>query len=146
MTLMSVSIVQTYILQLKRSSRDIFTETIFRFNCTNLHPSTETRWSSSGGSRKHGFNCTNLHPLTETRELPPKSSETSCFNCTNLHPLTETRELPPKSSETSCFNCTNLHPSTETEVSHSKALSEALSSRGVVFVSTVKNYILQLKL
>ena len=36
------------------------------FNCTNLHPSTETSTSQQEPPKSCRFNCTNLHPSTET--------------------------------------------------------------------------------
>ena len=75
--LLWVSIVQTYILQLKLRQRLEHCTFIRRFNCTNLHPSTETNEQETANKNRICFNCTNLHPSTETSPSRPRQ-RTSC--------------------------------------------------------------------
>ena len=134
------------------------------FNCTNLHPSTETTRTFKFLAVSVCFNCTNLHPSTETWQFFIRRCWWRRFNCTNLHPSTETQRqteakslnqqvsivqtyilqlkpqvLRPLQTSVRRFNCTNLHPSTETNETGEFLCSEYL-------VSIVQTYILQLKL
>ena len=137
--LLSVSIVQTYILQLKREEKVIARLPLLGFNCTNLHPSTETYGKLCGNVYGLSFNCTNLHPSTETNWRRISEGKDSKFQLYKLTSFNWNKPLIPNKVICSkfqlykltsfnwnslpcnyfqlrfCFNCTNLHPSTETE-------------------------------
>ena len=60
------------------------------FNCTNLHPSTETLFEALGGY-KHFVSIVQTYILQLKQAHPgPDSAPLVGFNCTNLHPSTET--------------------------------------------------------
>ena len=157
----AVSIVQTYILQLKlfKSTAEII---IVEFQLYKLTSFNWNLYLSLIVERYHGFNCTNLHPSTETCEgriVHAKVSVFQLYKLTSFNWNRKDRDPGKKDSKVSivqtyilqlkrgfrrvgfvadsCFNCTNLHPSTETIERH--------PVNSVVTVSIVQTYILQLK-
>ena len=135
--LLSVSIVQTYILQLKREEKVIARLPLLGFNCTNLHPSTETNWRRISEGKDSKFQLYKLTSFNWNNRRSLLTKSDLSFNCTNLHPSTETNHSFQIRLYARSFNCTNLHPSTET---HYHAIIFNCD-----FVSIVQTYILQLK-
>ena len=86
------------------------------FNCTNLHPSTETKSAHGRGHKADEFQLYKLTSFNWNRNRLNNSGKLCGFNCTNLHPSTETQQIRKRIAFFS-FNCTNLHPSTETSPS-----------------------------
>ena len=58
----SVSIVQTYILQLKQAHPGPDSAPLVGFNCTNLHPSTETWIAWNAQTCRLSIGCHNTFP------------------------------------------------------------------------------------
>ena len=84
--MLEVSIVQTYILQLKLITMQLFSIAILfqLYKLYILQLKLRQRLEHCTFIRR--FNCTNLHPSTETNEQETANKNRICFNCTNLHP------------------------------------------------------------
>ena len=135
-SLVWVSIVQTYILQLKPILCTRNPTNVISFNCTNLHPSTETIFDS-WIQRIIAVSIVQTYILQLKLTSLLRVGIPRGFNCTNLHPSTETFTL------TKSFPVIHSVSIVQTYILQLKLLTASKVTNFTV--SIVQTYILQLK-